>query len=422
MRFSLTGLFLFAPVLAQAQSSSPPLTIEEAVSQAVKNNPRLSAAARDVAAAKFGVGSAKALANPQVTFTPGITSLSGTGEELLISQPLELNGTRAARTGIANAKLRQVHALAVVELRGLVFETKAAYYGLARAQERMSLARELLAFAEDFDRRATLQVEAGARPGIELTQTGIEVARARQQAAQAEGDVATSTATLNTLLGRNPGTPLGVPSLPSFIAKALNRDELLRQALAARAEITVEESEAEAFRQEARLARAEGLPDFAPQIRVGSLIRGVPEASSGNGYGIGIAINLPLFDHGSRRNRIRQSEESARAQADRITAARNEVRREVDQAIARYRAAEAVLNAYQQGVLDQARRLLDASRIGFQEGKTSIIALLEAQRTYRAVQTEYANAHADYALALAELERATGSISSSLLPDPRRKQ
>src|SRR5207245_1522772 len=109
---------------------------------------------------------------------------------------------------------------------------------------------------------------------------------------------------------------------------------------------------------------------------------------------------------------------------------------EVEQAVARLRASEAVLQDYQGGtpssgwntpirrkdgiergdplsdaqkaapagepypiggVLDQARRLVEASRTGFQAGQTSLIAVLEAQRTYRSVLAEYTNALVDHA-------------------------
>jgi len=67
-------------------------------------------------------------------------------------------------------------------------------------------------------------------------------------------------------------------------------------------------------------------------------------------------------------------------------------------------------------VLDQARRLLEASRTGVQAGQTSVLALLDAQRTWRAVQIEYADALADRAVAAAALERATGAVGADLLP------
>src|SRR5439155_18408140 len=106
----------------------------------------------------------------------------------------------------------------------------------------------------------------------------------------------------------------------------------------------------DAFRQEARLARAQARPDLAPQFRATSLTRGFKES------GVGVGVTLPLLDYGSRRHRIRQAEESARSQEDRIAATRNQVRQEVEQALARLRASGTVVRDYQAGVLDQARR------------------------------------------------------------------
>jgi cobalt-zinc-cadmium efflux system outer membrane protein len=166
------------------QPSPPSLSIDDAVRLAIRQNPRVSAAAREVVAARAGVRSARALANPDLVFTPAITP-GGSDEELLLSQPLELNGTRSARTGIASAQLRQAQAEATVELRSLVFDTKTAYQDLARARERQALALEVLQIAEEFDRITRRQVEIGTRPGIDQTQTEIEVVRARQTGFQA---------------------------------------------------------------------------------------------------------------------------------------------------------------------------------------------------------------------------------------------
>lgn len=422
MRFLIAVLLCFVLGIALAQPTPPPLTIEEAVALAVKNNPRLAAAVREVTAARSGTRSARALVNPSFVVAPSVPNANGAPDAVLFSQPLELNGTRAARTGVAEAQLRATQARAIVEVRGLVFDVKSAYYELLRQRELLSLAQDLLKTAEEFDRITRRQVELGRRPGIDLAQTGIEVTRAQQQVAIAESRVSTATIALNTLLNRQPEEPVGALSPLPVPTPLEDKEIVLRQALEARAEITVEESLREAFRQEARLARAEGRPDLAPQFRANEITR----SFSPQDYGFSLAVTLPLFDWGSRRHRVRQAEESAHAQTDRIAAARNQVRQEVEQSLARLRAADTLLKTYQQGVLERARRLLDASRTGLQEGQTSIVSLLEAQRTYRNVLTEYQNAQADYALNRAELERALGAIPASLLPgmgpEPRRNK
>lgn len=409
------GIRLLALIgaLASIPAHASELSAEQAVDVAIQRNPRLSAAARLIGAAEFGARSAGSLAGADLMFTPGVTSLSGTGEELLLQQPLELNGTRSARVGVARAQVDVARAEAVVELRRLVFETKSAYHELHRAREQQAVSAELLRFAEELDRIARRQVELGVRPGIDRTQTGLQISQARQQLDLDSGRAAAALATLNTLLGRSPDTPASVLPPPVAPTPALDRAQLLAEALRNRAEISLEAAGRDAFRQEARLVRAEGRPDLTPQLRAGSVVRGFRDS------GVGIGITLPLFDHGRRRNRIRQAEEGVRAQEDRISAARNEVSREVDQSIAQLTAVDAVVLTYKQEVLDAARRLLDSTATGFRTGLTPVTAVLDAQRTYRTVQQGYVNALVDRALALAELERATGGVSARLLPLPK---
>jgi len=404
--YALIGLL---PGVACAQTVPPMLTVEAAVTQAIRQNPRLAAAAHDLTAAQAGARSARALSNPQLTFTPALTP-GGSDEELLFQQPLELNGTRSARAGIAGAQLRQSRAEAVVELRRVVFETQTAYFQFARAEELRQLAERLLQSAEELDRITGRQVEVGTRPGIDRTQTTIEVARARQQVTLAASRVTEAAGALNTLMGRAPSEAVGALEPAHFLPLAGDRETLVRQALAARTEIEAGEASREAALQEARLARAQGRPDLAPQLRGGNLLRGPSDT------GIGLGITLPFLDYGSRRNRIRQAEETARAAAARTASAKAQIQRDVEAAHARYRAATEVLASYDRGILDQARKLVTASRTGFESGLTSIVGVLEAQRTYRSVLTEYTNALIDQALARVELERALGAVSPDLLP------
>lgn len=392
------------------------LTVDSAIDQALQRNPRLSAAARTIAAARAGVRSAGALANPELLLVPGLTSLAGTGEELLLVQPLELNGARSARAAIAGGELKGAQAAAVHELRQLVFETRSAYLELARAREYRSVASSILSSTEEMDRIARRQVEVGSRPGIDRIQSGLEVSRACQQLERADGRVAAAAAALNTLIGRAPEEVVSDLSPLDAPETKLDRQQAQEQAVRARAEVLAAEAQKDVFKGEGRLARAQGRPDLAPQLRSGSLFHGVREA------GVGLSITLPLFDHGQRRYRIEQAEEAVRAQDDRISAARSQVRLEVEQAMARLRTADAVVRQYREGVLDQSRRLLDATLSGFRSGFSTIAAVVEAQRTYRGVQTEYADALIEHALARAEFERAVGAVSASLIPDttPRK--
>lgn len=106
MRFIILLLLCLMPQTVIGQEIAPsPLSVEEAVRQAVQQNPRLVAAAQSIAASEAGLRSARSLANPTFFVSPSVPNTNGATEELLFTQPLELNGTRSARTGIARAQL-----------------------------------------------------------------------------------------------------------------------------------------------------------------------------------------------------------------------------------------------------------------------------------------------------------------------------
>ena len=91
MRSLLFILLAVAPGYILAQPAPPPLTVEDAVALAVKNNPRLSAAVRDVSAARSGGRSARALTTPSFVVAPSVPNSNGAPDAILFTQPLELN-------------------------------------------------------------------------------------------------------------------------------------------------------------------------------------------------------------------------------------------------------------------------------------------------------------------------------------------
>lgn len=399
------SLALCRPLGASAAApTSVPLTVEEAVALALRNNPLPRAAVREVTAARAGVGAARALTNPSLIVAPGVLGPAGSDEELSIAQPLEVNGTRGARTRVAQAELQATRSAATVTVRDLVRDVKLTYYELARAQEIGTLQAESVAIAEEFERIARRQVELGARPGIDLTQLQVELTRARQLQLQAQTGVRLAAADLNTLMGRLPDTPVAAVSRLALVPHAAEATPSVETALARRAEVAAQQSQLEALQQQTRLIRAEGRPDLVVGGRLESF------TSSPRTGGVGLGLTLPFLDYGSRRQRLRQTERLVEAQAARVEATRNQVRRDVANALTRLQVAEQLVRQYEEGLVEQARRLAEAERTRFQTGTGSPLTVLEAQRTYRSVLSDYYGALAAQAQAQAELEWAQGSV------------
>ncbi len=386
------------------------LTADETVALAARRNLGVRAALQDAFAAGSGVQSARVLAPPSFTIGPAFKT-GGTTDGLLFLQPLELNGTRGARTSIARAQLRQAQAQALQGLQTLVYTARLYFYSLARAQASLALQQSLLSSVRQFDQIARTQVRLGARPGIEAVQTAIELARARQITAQAQGEEQAARAALNAYLGRAPLDPINTSralDATAALAPPVSIADAQRLALEGRAEVAVARANRDVPLAQASLYRAQGRPDISPSFRISQITPTYMDA------GVGVVISVPI-DYGTRRGLIRQSQQNAQAQEERLTGAQALVRLDAEQAVVRLNAAQAVLGEYDLGLLANAHTVLAAALAGYKAGGTTIISVLDAQRTYRQILSERLDAQASVAQSRAVLGRAVGAVPPALL-------
>lgn len=393
-----------ASLLLQTPGAMPlVLTSDGVVMLAVRRSLGSVAALRDVFAARAGVRSAAALSPPVFTIGPALQT-GGTTDGLLLEQPLELNGTRDARTDVAQAQLRLTQAQALVQLQALVYTARTDFITLARAQEQLRLAQELRTVTEQFDTLARKQVALGARPGVEARLTSIEAARARVAEAQAFGEEQAARALLNAYLGRAPLDPI-IALLPGLVQSPPQIDlaAAQRQALAARGEIAEAEANRDLPRARASLARAQGRPDLAPEFRISQITPKYMDA------GLGVVITVPL-DYGTRRELIREEDLTADAAEARVSGTQAQVRAETVQAASRLAAARAALGEYDQSIVGDARSVLQSTQTGFAAGALTIVEVLNAERTFRQVSDERLGALAQADQAAADFDRAVGAL------------
>lgn len=379
-----------------------PFTIDRAVETALRNHPRVAAARKDRDAAALGSRSAAALSNPHLLLSPAIGSINGTTEELLLTQPLEINGGRTARRRAASARETEAAHRLEGEIRSVVAEVKLAYVALWR--ERML--RELAVAGRDdvaeIDALTRRQVELGSRAGVDATRSGLERVRAEQRVALAEGRLRAARTALAVAMGLDPLADTGIPAAPPDPVELPDLAVALALAQRARADVAAETALVEAARAENAAVRAEGLPDLAPQFRSQQVLTRRPTSRD---YGFSVAIQWPVLDWGGRRARLAQGKAAIAAQEDRLTALRRTVSGEVAGAHARLAAAKAVLEGYGEAATG-ADRLLEAVRIGYREGSVPLPAVLDAQRVHRETMVERIEARAEAATAWIEFERA----------------
>jgi cobalt-zinc-cadmium efflux system outer membrane protein len=336
---------------------------------------------------------------PIVLLSPELTT-GGVGEQFLLQQPLELNGARQARARIARAEYALVRAQAELELNDLLADALAAYHEYAYRAQIAAVAQEALQLAEQTREKIRLQVEVGARAGIDLIQADIERERVRQHAALRQAEAAAALERLRAALGGVSPDEVATADTRATPTPSLSPDTPLA--------VRIEQARLQAAQAQAQQIRVEGIPDLGVQVR----IERFRDARTRPAFGL--SVSLPFLDYGARQQQLRAQQQRAEAQQQRLLAVR--IRYEGARAAAqqRYEQARARAEAYQQRIMPQAEQLVQATQTGLEVGQISILQLLEAQRTARQVREETLLAMLELKLAEIELRRLRGEFAPYL--------
>ncbi len=391
--------------------SAPPrsgLTLQQVLHNAAQNNARLRASALEAQAAEAAIQQAGVLPNPSLSVDQEDTRRATRTTSVLLSQPLELGGKRAARVELA----QRAHDLAQAELADRRADVRAtatqAFFDALIAQERVAVAEESLRIASGGTTAASKRVIAGKVSPTEETRAKVAEANARIEwvQAQAEKDIAlqalaaamgTSQATVPALDGRVDALP-GVPDGTRLDAR-LTAAPALR-----RAQADVQRSAA-AY----QLERSKRIPDLTLSLGTKR-----SEELGRNQALIGVSIPLPVFD----RNQGGQLEALRRQEAAQALAEAEAVRlkSEVMQAAAQLKSRRAEVEALKNDVLPGAQSAYEAASRSFELGKFGFLDVLDAQRTWLLARTQYLRALSDAHRAAAELDRRLGGDENATQP------
>ncbi|NIM05813.1 MAG: TolC family protein [Armatimonadetes bacterium] len=407
------------------------LSLEEAVSIALKNNPTVLIAEQQVRRAGGQVTEARSGLWPRLSAsathtrtgpisTVEIPTPTGTEEieisvpeatryQLTLSLPLDISGQIRAATSAASLNLlAQEFALAAVR-QSVALEVQEAYLGVLRAESLKSVADEALAAAREHLRVAKLNFEAGTVAYFDVLRAEVQVANFQQRLVEAENGVELAKSSLNFTMGEDVNQPLEVES-PAEISPAAPPpvEESQQEADARRPELLQARAQVEAAEKGIRIAKAGLRPSLA---LVGN--RNYDENPSAFGglkrtWDATAALSIPLFDSGETRGRLKQAradEESAR-RTEELT--RNQVMLEVRQAHLSILEATERMRVAEKDV-EQAREALRLAQLRYQSGLSTSVEVTDAEVALAQSMTNQVNAYYDYLLAQARLQKAVGA-------------
>ncbi len=420
-----------APVPVPSPTDGP-LRLEEAISFALQNNPRLREAAARVESAQAGIDIAFAPFLPEAgthfrysgftlpvlpggSFVPaslnaGVTSF--TIAEAGVQWTLYDFGRRGGRYGQAVSQA-QIEKLSLDRARQTVaFEVCRAYFQYLFARSTLRVREQALRLAEKVLADTKARREAGTADREAVLRAEVEVSQAREDFIAARQLILDAASTLNLALGRPTVLPVQVQNVTNRPALAQSLEEALQQAVTKRPEVGIaREAVAEAAYGE-KAARA----DLLPRILVRGTVLGVDSNGPLAGWlaGAGLHIDQPLYDGGRLRAEVRRRRAQVAGAAAALQSILDNIGQQVNLAFQAISTHEERIRLGETAVA-QAGENLRLTLVKYANGNATPTDVVDAQTALTRAQTRYYAAVYEYLEGLARLEYAKGGDQRSLL-------
>jgi cobalt-zinc-cadmium efflux system outer membrane protein len=398
------------PAPAGAPGSITSLTLQQAIDLALRGNPTLRVQEATVETTRAGEVTAALRPNP--TFSNGTVDFTGG-----VSWTVERGGKRRRRIDSARLATAGAERDYQDSRRTLILSVRTTFAAALLARFDLRAARENLENFQNVEDLNRVRNEKGEISGGDFLKIGLQ--KLQFQTDLQDADLAYRTARANlrqALFAPELAQDFEVEGELQPAPAAATLAELEQRALATRPDLLSAATAVDKAAADERLAEANARVDVTVSlgwIHTGpSLVsdqRVQPFFSAGesaNALGSGVSFPLPIFDRNQGEiARTRAETVRTRAAAD---AVRAQVIADVETAFVALRTSQDRVALYETDYLKKSRDSREIAEFAYHKGATSILDLLDAERTDRATQLAYRQALADYVTRLQQLNAAVG--------------
>jgi outer membrane protein, heavy metal efflux system len=390
----------------------PPLTLEQLEEIALQANPEIRLAVRKVVTAETRGAGAGALEDPSLMYR---------GWQVPLSQPWNYNaamnmfmvgqnfpgpGKRGLRSRIADDAVSVAKAELEAKKRVITAGVRKAFYDLLRNADELKIHDEQVAIARQGFEAARIKYSVGKVPQQDVLKSQVALSKLIEHLVMLEQDAELGRATLNSLLGRHPESPIEVTGQYAFSGQLPSASELQKIALANRPELTARSAAILQAQDQLKLARKSYTPDFS--ANAGYML--MPSGSEHrNNYMIEGSMTLPWLNHRKHDSEINEAQSGVFEQQAEFDAAKLMVFQQIQDALVRARAAKKLADLYRETLRPQTQAALQSTVIAYENDRTDILNLLDSQNTSLDVDYSYFRAVAEFEQRIAELELAVGA-------------
>jgi len=395
------------------------LTLDEALTTAMKNHPQIIEAKENLNGAEARTGLTLSNYYPQIsiaadwnkgrsylTALQGIKSTEVHTEALYLKQTLYDFGRTSGTVDAARSNRDAVDKALAITRQDLTLRVKSAFYFLLATGKQVAAVRETVTAREQVHAQALEFFNQGIRAKVDSARAEANLFAAKTALIRAENNRALAQMELANAMGN---TSLGELCLaePSSVLpfRVPERIQAQQEALHNRAELHQMSDQKSAAAANLKSAKGSYMPILSGTASIGYADRYFPP--TGNVWTVGLNLAMPLFSGFSSVEQVREANANINAIEARQNNLKLQIIKEAESAwLGVNEAAARVSSTEKEVTAATENKALSEGR--YHEGVGSIIEVSDAQSQALDAETAHIQAMYDYYTTLARLDRAVG--------------
>lgn len=426
--FVLCIVLIFVSNAFSQSQSNDALTLDQAIQQVMKNHPLIEQAQQQVRASQARVDESRSPFYPELDATalysrigpvpsidiPNLGSFAlfpanNYDAHVAARQTIYDFGKRSTQSALARSEKQTAEDNIEQVKSELAYQTVQVFYTILFLQEDMQVLDEEIGALNEHLSISEKKAQTGSATDFDVLTTRVRVSNAQSQKVDVESALQKQIIALKRLMGIPQDQEIGLQGNFTSQSSVINPDSIVSNALSQRREMILARDAETSLEIQHRLASLGDRPSLKANLALGIKNGYIPDLNEPKvNWVAGAQVQMPLFNGFRTRYRKQESEANLATARAHTRDVSQQVRSEVQQALADIRARQEKIQATRLQ-LEQAEQALNLAKKQYEIGVITNLDLLDAQTSHLEANLNHLRALYQMILSRYALEKAGGS-------------
>jgi len=419
------------------------LTLDEAISLALKNNRLIEQAAEDREAARWNLSAARRQSGLTLTWSSNLNRIGGryyrstnrrTSHDAAraaskfqdvnmrlypsyenentnsanLSMPLYTGGRLENQRKAARYRLNAADMSLENSRQTVKYQASQAYYQVLRQAASVTVQEEAVQLLKEHLRTVSIQYEVGTVAKSDVLATTVQLANSQQSLNNAQGDYQTAVAQLNNIIGLPVNTELAASDKINFVHYNLSEEDCLEYALAHRPDGIAATYAIKQAHAQTSAAKSGYRPNVSAVVQGQMSGENVFGANhNAEQWSVGLQMQWNIFDNGLTSANVHQAKAVERKAESLARQQIEAIQLDVHRAYIAMKTAEKNISVTAAAV-DKAEEEFSIAQVRYIEGVDTNLNVMNAQEKVVETRNNYYTALYNFNTSRAQLEKAMG--------------